>query len=208
MKQLLERLELLEGKIVRIGETVEDKKRQLRIQRFMTTLRVTDLTNAGKRGKKVDQFSIYDLDRAEDVDAVDRLTANLLTRVRNYDEARSWADAWVDYYKTSGKRSRPQMEFGQSKGVDVAPAGFEPISIATKKITINADYDSFRVQDVADQYNLSTCIPAFKGGKRDIKVFYRWVLDNKSKLSSMTFSDVVREMGANGIKYHRYCAMD
>ena len=59
-----------------------------------------------------------------------------------------------------------------------------------------------------DRCNLPVCIPAIKGGKSDIKVFYRWVSDNESRIKNMTYSEVLRGMGDAGIRYHSYYSMD
>lgn len=190
-----------------VGNKYEDERSMLRLQRGMSTIRVTDLTNAGKRGKKVDEFAVWDLDYATDKAAVDRL-ASQLARVRSYSEAKSLAEAWVEYYSDIGKSARPKIEYSKERGVDVTPAGFKPVKILGKEVEVEADYTSFTVRDVADKYNLSTCIPAIKGGKKDIKVFYRWVSDNEAKIKNMKFGDVVKAMMQQGIKFHQYCAMD
>lgn len=93
------------------------------------------------------------------------------------------------------------------ESIDVTPAGFKPIRIMGKGVTIEADYNDFRVVANEDP-NETTCIPAIKGGKKDIKVFYRWAKDNESKLKNMKFSDIVRTLMSEGVKFHQYCAVD
>ena len=100
------------------------------------------------------------------------------------------------------------MYESQERGVDVTPGGFRPIKVNGKNITLEADYSDFTVRDKVDRFNEPTCIPAVKGGKRDIKVFYRWVKDNLPWLQSATFGDVMRAMMKEGIRFHQYCAMD
>ena len=75
-----------------------------------------------------------------------------------------------------------KLDIYNERGVDVTTAGFGPIVVDGKHVKIDSRWDTFSVRDKDDQYNLPTCIPAFKGGKKDIKVFYRWVKDNQSKL--------------------------
>lgn len=190
-----------------VGGGYEDERSNLRFHRYMTSIQVTDLTNAGKRGKKVDEFTVYDLDYAEDKAAVDRLAAQLV-KARNYSEAKSLAEAWTEYYTDIGAGAKPKMEYRKLRGVDVTPAGFKPIKIHGKGVSIEADYNTFTVKDTADKSNESTCIPAIRGGKKDIKVFYRWVKDNEVRLKTMAYRDVVKGMMQQGIKFHQYCAMD
>ena len=139
------------------------------------------------------------------------------------DEALQAVEEWVDglrrerSYKKAlrGAEDVVALDEGRAKiqprslrGVDVAPAGFKPVKIRGKHVYIEADYDSFRVKDLVDRNNEPTCIPAFKGGKKSIKQFYRWVSDNISKIKSMKYYDVLGEMRKEGINYHDYCAMD
>jgi len=189
-----------------IGETLENTK--VRAQMFANTLRVTDLTDAGKRGKRVSQFALYDLDRAK----VNQETASIF---QNLVEATVGGHATfstlLQMAKTVANEQdalAPKLEVSALRGVDVAPAGVKALRIQGQFVSIRAEHDDFSVEDTHDQNNLSTCIPAIKGGKKDIPVFYRWVQDNQSQIKSMTFQEVVGAMRGLGIKYHQYCAMD
>jgi len=186
---------------INVGETIETAV--LRIHRYRGSIRVTDLENAGKRGKKVDEFIVDGLDRSTGVD--DSSVYELLDTIeasRNYADALRNAEKFVSEYKNSG------IYESSLRGVDVTPAGFKKIKIRNDNVLIESDFDSFAVRDLVDRHNEPTCIPSASGGKKDVKLFYRWVSDNQSELRNMTFQQVISAMRANGIKYHHYCAMD
>lgn len=181
------RIHELEHRIATInrGDTVETDK--LRIHRYDRSIKVWDLENAGKRGRQVRQFSV-ETDQYDLIDSIEK--------AKSFDEA-------LNFAKDSGN----QVYESTSRGIDVAPAGFKPISVKGKDCYVSADYDSFTVKDYSD-INEETCIPAVRGGKADIKVFYRWVSDNESKIKNMDFDEIVNAMRSEGVRYHRYCALD
>ena len=181
----------------------------LRAHRYRDSLHVTDLTFAGKRGKKcqraVIQLSyLYDGDDKDRSAWFDRVTWNLTGFYKD-----NWK-GFINFIKDLQDQfpGEIKLDIYNERGVDVTPAGFGPIVVDGKHVKVDSRWDTFSVRDKDDQYNLPTCIPAFKGGKKDIKVFYRWVKDNQSKLRGMTYSDVLGEMRGIGIKYRSYCAMD
>jgi len=193
---------------VSVGDMFENDA--IRVQRWMSSLRVWDLTNAGKRGKRVDVIAMYNLDFAPDATHLIKALGNDLEKARSFRQAkRMMEDALVEIESVGGDTHR-QVNIAEDteRGVDVAPAGFKPVKINGKKVYIEADYKSFVVRDKEDQYNLPTCIPAVRGGKADIKVFYRWVMDNENQLRNMSYSEVTSGMRKAGIRYHSYCAMD
>lgn len=102
----------------------------------------------------------------------------------------------------------PKYEKTVLKGIEVAPAGFKPFKVEGRFVTVEADYNSFSVKDKVDTNNEPTCIPSTKGGKKDLKMFFRWVQDNMAAIKDMRFYEVVEAMTDHGIKHHTYCAMD
>ena len=170
----------------------------IRIHRYRPSISVWDLTNAGKRGKQVDRFSV-DTDRASGGPHAEDLIEQL-EKAKSYADALSAAEKWAE-------SNAVKVYKDQEKGINVAPKGFKPIGVKGKNVYVSADYNSFHVRDQSD-INEETCIPAIKGGKADNKVFYRWLMDNHEKVKSMDFNEVCRAMSDNGIRYHRYCALD
>ena len=190
-----------------VGNEHEDEKSKLRFYRFTDSLRVWDLTNAGKRGKKVQSFALLGLEvRGPDQKImVDKLVVDLL-KSKNFAGALSTAEKAIKELFEFGIRL--ELYSSEFKGVDIKPAGFRPIKIKTDELEIEAGFDDFVVRDLADKNNLPACIPSARGGKRDVLLFYRWVSDNKTRLKSMTFREVVKALSDAGIKYHQYCSMD
>jgi hypothetical protein len=182
-----------------IGDTFENDK--WRVHRYAGSLVMTDLTNAGKRGKKVDEIAFYNLDMrtAPSFDLVGEMIG-LVKSNASLDKVKKAAEDFKDRGYS--------LEVRVQRGVDVMPGGFKPIRINTDNLYIEAGYDSFTVRDKRDQYNDPTCIPASKGGKKSIPAFYRWVKDNERKIQSMTYSDVTKAMRDMDLAYHSYCAVD
>ena len=193
------------GKMLNAGDTLE--RQDYRIHRYVDSLHLTDLTNAGKRGKKVQELwvSWWRGSVGE---------GNLLSMLHDWFEFATRAPSFkalaatIETGLSELKSEGTSVESGWNthRGVDVMPGGFKKLTIHTDEFYLSAEYDGFRVKDMQDRYNEPTCIS--RGGKKDIKQFYRWVKDNESKLKRMTFQDVIRSMRDEGIDYHYYCAMD
>lgn len=185
---------------LRMGDTTESDK--WRMHRYASSVQITDLTNAGKRGKKVMQYSLYDLDYQHIVDP------NEIADEFEELVTKNVSPAQMERALKARKDQGIKYDEQQLRGVDVTPAGFKPVVIDGDHVFIEAEYGSFRVKDKDDVNNEPTCIPAIKGGKRSIPQFYRWVKDNERKLKSMTFYQVLMGMRKEKIEYHQFCAMD
>ena len=111
------------------------------------SITVTDTTNAGKRGKMVDNFSVYDLGDLE------RKCSNELQRAilgaANYSEAREIAKKWIDAREWTSYRER------QEKGVRVQHHGFEDITHNTAALEITIRWDNFIICDKTDLIEIS-----------------------------------------------------
>jgi len=204
-------LDVLAGRrLTALGRGDRGENAGIRYERGMSTLRVWDLTNAGKRGKKVDHFALWDMDYAErhpDMDSLLEKFAAGLKRQTSYKRALAEAKMLVLQARDFDLNG-PKIEESREMGVRVAPAGFRPLKIDGQHVRVESDYNSFVVRDKVDRNNLPTCIPRSKGSKKDVKQFFRWVTDNASKIKRMTFSEVLQGMNSEGIGYHQYCAMD
>ncbi len=183
-----------------VGKTFENEK--WRIHRFRPSIRITDLTNAGKRGKKVREITLYDLDYAPNF-PVESIAMELVMHARrgaNFDRMLQVAK--------EAEEIGAKLDVRDLRGVDVTPGGFEELTVKGQGVLVEVGYQDFKIVNTDDTYNLSTCIPAIKGGKKSIPAFYRWVKDNQDKIRTMSFVEVVRAMKDEGIKYYQYCAMD
>lgn len=183
-----------------VGKTFENE--QWRIHRFRPSIRITELANAGKRGKKVREITLYDLDYAKDL-PLESMVLELVMHARRGASFDRMLQAAKEMEELGAK-----LDVRELRGVDVIPGGFEELSIQGSGVLVEVGYNDFRVVNKADTFNESTCIPAIKGGKKGVPVFYRWVKDNQSKIRSMTFPEVLNAMKDLGVKYHQYCAMD
>ena len=192
-----------------MGETVEYPGSRVRAHRYRDSLQVVDTTNAGKRGKKVDGFTLYNIPEAMTQEVAGAY--NTLIGVLTHAQAPfAVLVNLAQNVATQGENEvrSPRIQMTAQRGVDVMPAGFKPIKLNGENVYIEASYKNFMVRDNKDQNNLPTCIPALKGGQKDIPVFYRWVSDNQALIHKMTFSQVLTAMNTLGVNYHQYCAMD
>jgi len=192
---------------IQVGKTWEND--HVRVHRYRSAYHVWDLTNAGKRGKKVRKVALYDTDMVRNESVLKNLDklAKGIEKVKNFDSVLKWFNIITKDAELRGEHS-PKIEMSEERGVDVAPGGFKPIRVVGKGVRVDSDYDSFTVKNLDDKMNEPTCIPAIRGGKKDIKVFYRWVKDNVDAIKQMDFSAVLKAMKKIGVQYHQYCAMD
>jgi len=183
-----------------MGKTKENE--HIRWFASRTSIRVWDLANAGKRGKMVDSFALYDIDYIRD--------PSLTKQVEQFPK---WFPRMT--YQRALEQARSLFEMGagklqttQEKGVRVAPPGFGPIKVETDEVSLEADWDTFRIRDKKDTNNDPTCIPAIRGGVKSVKLFFRWVKDNEQRIKGWTYYQILTAMRSEGIEYHDYCAMD
>lgn len=208
MKALMEKIHrryLIEG--LDIGKTVENDA--IRAHRYSSAIRVTELLNAGKRGKKVDEFALYDLDRIQDPKMsklIDQFAA-MIPRTKNYKKLLAVAEGLMKTAKDTGQIN-PKIEKNVLRGVDVAPGGFKKVEINTPNLYGRAESDSFSVRDKKDTNNDPTIMTPKKGKDTAVKKFYKWISENESKWKSMSFEELRRALKKAGIEYHYYMGMD
>lgn len=183
------------------GETVEVGS--VRIHRYAESLTVTDLTNAGLRGKKVDHMSVGILGYKGVEEALEEVVW-AIEGAKTFDKIHT---ILTKDFPELNPDVRLSVTVTQLRGIDVTPGGFKPLVVKGKGVQVEVGYKTFAVRNL-DSSNEDTCIPALKGGIKGIPAFYRWVSDNESKLKSMTFNDVLRQMDIIGVDFHRYCAID
>lgn len=197
------------AKYLPVGDTIETNG--MRMHRYRSALRVTDLTFAGKRGKRCPQFSLWDLDMASS----DTDSASIEEVIEQIVDAHSYAqavkiardfDAKGGTVAPGGFRSNVKLSEDELRGVDVKPAGFHAIEIHTDEFWLEADADRFSVRDLKDRYNEPTCIS--RGKRGDINAFYRWVSENEPKIRQMTYNQICTAMSDQGIDFHSYCSID
>ena len=175
-----------------VGETFENDS--WRIHRYQDSLRVTYIVKAGKRGGRCPEFVLTSVKAMEST-----AMEFVMLAKRGSDYARM--KKAVDEAKEVGADIHESI----LKGVDVKPGNFQKLFVRGANVTIEADYDSYSVQDINDDNNEPTCIAR---GKKSVYLFYRWVKDNARAIAAMTMSQVMDGMKQNGIDFHYYCAVD
>ncbi len=196
------------AKVPSMGETVDSGK--VRIHRYRDSTHITDLTNAGKRGKKCQLLVITPPHRAdyEGEEDFGNLLAGFLGNVDSMNAVEVALDAFMEKHPedAEGMGVRKSEDL---RGVDVMPAGFAPIRVRGKFVDVRVEGKDFQVSSVLDEnINGTTCIPGMKGGAKTIPAFYRWVKDNQAGILSMTFADMLAVMHTLGVQYHQYCSID
>lgn len=171
-----------------------------RATRNRMSITLTELANAGKRGKKVDEVCIYDLDYNCTVDSVERLSEAVAA-------ATTFADAAAILTSFAAENGRAHLDRRLRRGVDVAPGDVSPIEIDGPKVHIKVDWDSFSVRCKADQNNLPTLIPRDRKAT-SIAKFRALATKDADTLMAMTFGQVWDTLRNAGIDSHYFCAMD
>jgi hypothetical protein len=191
----------------------------LRIHRYNGSIVLTDLTNAGKRGKRVDEYALYDLDFLETnqvaMAQLERWLGNVIKQKMTTGEAISTLldlmDGW-DYVLTTGK---PKLEPRSHRGIDVNP----PTSVMPhiKKVVVNepgltlsidAKPNDTMIREVTfmvdkgkrGPYRTDTFLTGL--GKKGASLIYNWVRMNIDLLSNVSGLSEIREMlKADNIPY-------
>jgi hypothetical protein len=227
-KNMLKIIEELEGFIngsgseleeaLAIGQDLEIGK--LRISRGRVFIRVTDLTNAGKRGKKVDEFVLMDLDHIDNPDILNGVEsfANYVSRGGvSYKKALKMAEFVIAQSKQIAKRAAkeggftvvPELGKSQKKGVRVAPAGKGEISIVGKHISFSADLKKgFRVRNLEDVNEEMMITPIRGKRQKSMRLVYAWALENKGFIKNASFRQIKEAFKKIGADYHSYLGMD
>ena len=186
---------------VQCGESGESNG--IRYHHHRGGINVTDLANAGKRGKVVRVLSVSYGPVV--IPELHEFLAEL--RAMTYEEALAAAMSAQAAANERGEGWKCSLRESTPKGVDVRPEGFETLTLSNDNVCLQAGFESFSVRDLNDYNNMPTCIPPTYGGaKTAIKKFYKWA--SKVDLGTMTYSEVKRSMRDSGIKFHSYCAMD
>lgn len=170
---------------ITVGQTLQSDK--WRIHRYMTSLRITDLTNAGKRGKKVTELVLTNPDE------------NLIRKVL--------AAAKSGVSLESMKEILPAEPMVTTyRGIDVEPAETEHVGVTGKDFSLSASPTDFTIAE--NDVNMTRIIPPMTAPKTATKKFYEWAKANRNKIAAMDTGDLRQALRQAGIRYHQYCAMD
>lgn len=180
-----------------VGETLETS--QWRVHRAAHSLTITCLEFAGKVGKKVYQFCIYNLDlNVKSHAQVDICTSQLRQGVH----ANMSVDQMAVLVAGIGGDLCSPVSFRTLRGVDVIPSAAS-IQINTGHAVIKADPLSFCIECIEDRNNLPTAISTRRS---DARRFYNWA--KAHDFTGLRYNEILAILKAAGVHYHRYCAMD
>lgn len=204
-----------------IGDTLETD--HLRIHRFMDSVRIWDLTNAGKRGKRVDVAVVYDLDYIKENDIATAWFEQWLSKTvagATFDQAVKDAQQFKGKLEQAGVYPIPKISLDQTRGIDVDPPqsimkklDFKVVDTPGLTLTVFATPSRVAIREVTFILN--------KEGKRgtylhDITVgntenrkeklsLYSWVIMNENRLKqAQNLTDVKEMLKADGIPYDTF----
>jgi len=184
-----------------LGDDWENSK--VRVHRYSNSFHVWDLTNAGKRGKKVRFMTILPKGyRADEEVWMGQQARHLVLHAsRGYDGIKR-------YFETLPKENAADINERQERGIDVLPAGTRKIklkwSIGTTNLRLEADPLDFMVISSVQQHG-GDGKPAFRqdtgyhsekpaGAKR----FYGWLASGGEakvkRMDIMALRDIWREL--------------
>jgi len=184
--------------LMQIGQTIETNG--LRFHRYDSSFHVTELMNAGKRGKKVREFCLNKWSINQTERDVLLNAACDISEVTTYDGA-----------LTAAKMTGIELTERTLRGIDVEPASGSENSefgFSNESVSVSCSIRTFCVRDVKDIWNESTVIPSGHNGKSGPAKFHKWLRANLDAARTMTFNGISEKMSELGIKTHFYCAVD
>jgi hypothetical protein len=183
----------------------------VRVHRYADHFKVTDLTFAGKRGKKVRVMNLsptYQY-KGKPADWMERMST-VLPDYPGYDKIRGLiSDLLHDF---PGEINMQEFEV---RGVDVNPGGTEKIELANANgIRLTALPDNFTLvsswklgdgaANDSDEPSNQQDTLYYPVGKRDAMVFYNWLKANRLEAQKMTIEDFRKLWQGIGVKYDHH----
>jgi hypothetical protein len=177
----------------------------LRLHHFHGSLRITDLTNAGKRGKKVRELVLIPKTlNDEQASAIISQAADAIMHM-TYPEAVKYLEG-----RGEGEYSLDEREL---RGIDVEPPG--------TKISLEKKFDDGDVVKIDasphDFMVVSSAVVQLKGkphhrqdtlyypmGRADGIAFYGWLKENVSKAANMTMNEIRKVWDSIGVRYNHH----
>lgn len=194
---------MVKARGIPMGETAEVGS--IRIHRYRDHFKVTDLTNAGKRGKKVKVFTAgpsYSYKGNHD-EWMERLSKEI-SSYRTYD--RAWA-----FFNGLLKDAPREINLNEyvERGVDVLPGGTRKFNFKTPKdVEVMADPKDFTVINrwpltdkdgkPTGQFHDTSYFPV---NKKDALPFYAWLSANESKAKRMGIDEFRKLWREIGVRY-------
>jgi len=179
----------------------------LKIHRFSDSVRVTDMVNAGKRGKKVRELAIiagYHNDALKD-----KILKQAITSIvhMNYDQAKAHLEKIGDTHPGLFTLSETSM-----RGIDVEPMGtafnLEKKFPDGEVIAIKASPHEFLVKDSKPiraegkpAHGMMQDTLYWNRGKESGIVFYAWMKENLSLAGNMNILELMKVWDSLGVRF-------
>jgi hypothetical protein len=189
------------GNVLGVGHGVFTNR--LKLHRFSDSLRVTDLTNAGKRGKKVREMTVEagTLDSARTDEILRRAAEHILDM--DYDQAKAALTA---------PSKKLQVHERELRGIDVEPSA---TTFRLSKTFPDGTILSIESSPYAFQVRNSTVISApgkaahglrqdtsyWPRRKKDGQIFYDWLKTHLHAGGHMTMSELRHLWDELGVQY-------
>lgn len=179
----------------------------LKIHRYRDQLQVTDLTNAGRRGKRVPEMTIvpaYTGSEQERQAVLDDLAATLV-KCQSYE----CVQRELHNYVPTGL-VKLDVLIANLRGIDVEPAGTTIKYKTSTGLRVGASPTNFQVMSSLPLAHPKTGEPMsgytqdtlyWSENKQGAGVFYTWVKENLSKLNSMTIEDLKQLWDSLGVMW-------
>lgn len=193
---------------IRKGDTWNGASVQ--IHRFESSLKITDMTYAGKRGKRVNQASVkpswqYLQKHGSDSEQkwFDNITKAILTYgYSSYKQVMSYLNELDEQFEGD-----IEIKTRQLRGVDVAPSSRGKIEMKTYLFSIRAELHDFSIRDLSDMANEPVTM---QKNKSSAMKFYKFISNpkNQDALKGKSYSDILSILNRLGIGTHSWYAMD
>jgi len=175
----------------------------VRIHRYRGSFRITDLTNAGKRGKKVRELAVGYRLLSDDDPKYDNL-AKLLPHAGSYDEIlRLFKDL-----KSDDEGKDIWFQEVTLRGIDVNPGGTTKIHLTTNQgLEITAEPQEFLVKRTVEHKSPSggsgfkQDTLYYSKSKKDAAPFYNWLKANLSEANKMGILELSALWDDLGVRY-------
>ncbi len=182
----------------------------LKLHHFHGSLRITDMQNAGKRGKKVRELVLVPHGNDDFSDKVIKQAVSSILHM-NYDQAKSHLE---DILKREGHENLFRLDEVTMRGIDVEPMG-TTINLEKKFpdgtiLSIKSSPHDFHVTNSVVM-GAPAGKPSFRQDtsywpvkKQDGIIFYGWLQDNLSKAAHMTLLELTKVWQELGIHYNSH----
>lgn len=187
----------------------------LKIHRYRESVEITDMTNAGKRAKKVQRMHVTVGHMAPEMVnvALKNLTSDIIHM--NYAQVKAHVERIITEQKAQNIHDGFRIDESTLRGVDVEPMG-TTIEVQNKFpdgawLRITTSPQNFHVTDsavisapgkAADGFHQDTSYWPVK--KDDGAVFYVWAKNNLGKLHGMGIQDLIRVWNTLGVRYNSH----